>query len=248
MATKWLQGTIVENHQWCDDLFSLKIRTDPLDFTAGQFVRVALDIDTERVARPYSLVNAPHEPLLEIHLNTVTNGVLSPHLTALTAGDSIQVADRTAGFLTVNEVPDIPHLWLLATGTGIGPYLSILKTVDPWKRFEKVIMGYSVQTLEKLAYRADFEALQQQHPDQFCFVPFVTREAVPGTINARMTTSIENGEFEQHTGVKLSPDTSHVMLCGNADMISNVKTLLEKRGMRRHLRREPGHIATEKYY
>jgi len=247
MAT-WLQGTIVENHQWCDDLFSLKIRTDPLNFTAGQFVRVALDIKNEQVARPYSLVNAPQEPLLEIHLNTVSNGLLSPGLTALAAGDKIQVAERTAGFLTVDEVPDIPHLWLLATGTGVGPFLSILKTDQPWQRFEKIVLGYSVQTHEKLAYRADFEALQQQHPDQFSFVPFVTREAATGTINARMTTSIENGEFEKRAGIKLSPDTSHVMLCGNATMISNVKTLLETRGMRRHLRREPGHIATEKYY
>lgn len=247
MAT-WLQGTVVENRQWCEDLFSLKIRTDPIDFTAGQFVRVALDIENEQVARPYSLVNTPQEPLLEVHFNTVQDGLLSPRLAALSAGDSIQVAERAAGFLTVNEVPDIPHLWLLATGTGIGPFLSILKTAEPWERFEKIILGYSVKTLEKLAYRADFEALQQQYSDQFHFVPFVTREAATGTINARMTTSIENGELEQHTGVKLSPDSSHVMLCGNADMISNVKTLLEARGMRRHLRREPGHIATEKYY
>ncbi|HED17750.1 MAG TPA: ferredoxin--NADP reductase [Gammaproteobacteria bacterium] len=247
MAT-WLQGTIIENRQWCDDLFSLKIKTDPVDFTAGQFIRVALDIDNEQVARPYSLVNTPQEPLLEIHFNTVENGILSPRLAALKEGDSIQVADRTAGFLTVNEVPDVPHLWLLATGTGIGPFLSILKTAEPWERFKKIILGYSVKTPEKLAYRTDFEALQQQHPDQFCFVPFVTREKATGTINTRMTTSIESGEFEQHAGVELSADTSHVMLCGNADMISNVKTLLEARSMRRHLRREPGHIATEKYY
>jgi len=248
MATSWQQGTVVENHQWCNDLFSLKIKTDPLDFTAGQFVRVALDIDDERVARPYSLVNAPQESLLEIHFNTVTDGLLSPHLTALKAGDSIFVADRASGLLTIDAVPDVPHLWLLATGTAVGPFLSILKTPDPWQRFEKIILGYSVQLLEKLAYRTDFENLQQQYPDQLSFIPFVTRETVTGTINTRMTTSIENGELEKRAGVKLSPDTSHVMLCGNSSMISNVKTLLEARGMRRHLRREPGHIATEKYY
>jgi len=248
MATTWLQGTIVENHQWCDDLFSLKIKTDPLDFTAGQFVRFALDIENERVARPYSLVNAPHEPLLEIHFNTVSEGLLSPGLTTLAAGDSIHVANRATGLLTVDAVPDVPHLWMLATGTAVGPFLSILKTPDPWQRFEKIILGYSVQTPEKLAYRDEFESLQQQYPDQLCFVPFVTREAVTGTINTRITTSIEDGEFEKRTGIKLSPDSSHVMLCGNSSMISDVKTRLEARGMRRHLRREPGHIATEKYY
>ncbi len=186
---KWLQGTVVEQHLWCTDLFSIKIRTDPLQFKAGQFVNVGLIIDNKRLARPYSLVNTPQEALLEIHFNTVTNGTLSPLLASLKTGDNIEVSDRSSGLLTLDEIPDVPHLWLFATGTGVGPFLSILKTPEPWQRFEKIVLGYSVKNLEKLAYRSDFEALQTQHPDQFCFLPCVTREKIKATINSRITAS-----------------------------------------------------------
>ncbi|MFV1981965.1 MAG: ferredoxin--NADP reductase [Thiohalomonadales bacterium] len=248
----WLQGKVVENKHWCADLFSLKISTSPLNFKAGQFVNVGLDLadnpEGKLLARPYSLINSPRDSLLEIHFNTVENGHLSPKLANLVAGDTIQVSDRTSGLLTLDEVPDVPHLWLLATGTGIGPFLSILKTPEPWLRFKKILLGFSVKTLEKLAYRSDFEALQLQYPDQFHFVPFITREKIPVTINSRITTSLENGELEKRVNLKLSPDSNHIMLCGNSKMITDVSTLLEQRGLSRHTRREPGQIAIEKYY
>jgi len=255
MAT-WLQGKIVEKRQWCTDLFSLKISTSPLEFAAGQFVRVGLDVEDKLLARPYSLINTPDESLLEIHFNTVKNGQLSPLLAALVEGDSIQVSDRLGGLLTLDEIPDVSHLWFIATGTGVGPFLSILKTSEPWQRFEKIVLCYSVKTLEKQAYRADFESLQALHPDQFCFVPIITRDVTrevsnengADTMSTRITTSIENGELEKRAEIRLSADSSHIMLCGNSKMISDVSSLLLNRGMRRHTRREPGHIATEKYY
>jgi len=245
---KWLQGTVVERQLWCEDLISIKVSTDPLQFTAGQFVNVGLEVENKILARPYSLVNTPEDSLLEIHFNTVEKGTLSPMLAALTVGDDIQISDRAAGLLTLSEIPDVPYLWLFATGTGIGPFLSILKTPEPWQRFEKIVLGYSVKNLENLAYRADFEALQTQYPDKFCFLPCVTREQAAGTINSRITNCIENGEFEKLAALELSPDSAHVMLCGNSEMNTDVTSLLEDRGMRRHTRREPGHIATEKYY
>ncbi len=247
MAT-WLQGTVVENKQWCADLFSLKISASPLKFTAGQFVKVGLEINNKLLFRPYSLINTPQDSLLEIHFNRVAKGNLSPRLAELAKGDVIQISDRTSGLLTLDEVPDVPHLWLLATGTGIGPFLSILKTPEPWQRFKRITLAYSVKTLEQQAYSAEFENLQLCYPEQFCFVPFITREKSADSINSRITTSIENGDLEKRVNLKLSPDSSHIMLCGNSKMITEVTTLLEDRGLRRHSRREPGHIAIEKYY
>lgn len=246
--TAWLRGKVVENKQWCANLFSLKIHTDPLAFSAGQFIQVGLDIENKLLSRPYSLINTPEDSLLEIHFNLVKKGLLSPRLASLAAGDSLQVSDRANGLLTLDEVPDIPHLWLLATGTGVGPFLSILKTAAPWQRFEKIILGYSVKTADNQAYLTDFSTIQQQHPQQFSFVPFITREKTDKTINARITTSIENGDLEKRVNLTLTEDSSHIMLCGNSKMVANVTTLLERRGLRRHTRREPGHIATEKYY
>ncbi len=245
----WLSGEVVDNKQWCVDLFSLKIRTSSsLTFSAGQFIKVGLEVDDKLLARPYSLINTPQDSLLEIHFNRVENGLLSPRLANLSVGNNLQISERATGLLTLDEVPDIPHLWLLATGTGVGPFLSILKTSAPWQRFKKIVLGYSVKSVDNQAYMDDFTALQLQHPKQFCFVPFVTREKAPKTINTRITTSIENGELEKRVNLKIAADSSHIMLCGNSKMVSDATSLLEGRGLRRHTRREPGHIATEKYY
>jgi len=244
----WLQGEVVENRAWCPSLYSLKIKTTPLDFKAGQFVLIGLEIDGDILYRPYSLINTPDASLLEVHFNTVNGGKLTPHLEHLKPGDSIQVANRSSGLLTLDEAPNTPNLWLFATGTGIGPFISILNTSDPWQRYEKVVLCYSVKTREGLAYHANFEALQSRYPAQFCYLPFVTREPSADTIHSRMTTYFENGQLEHRAGLSLSPDTSHVMLCGNSNMLNDVTILLEQKGLRRHSRREPGHIATEKYY
>lgn len=246
--TDWLEGEIIERKQWTEGLFSLRFRADLGTFKAGQFVRVALDVDGERVGRPYSLVNAPHEPLLEIYFNVVESGPLSPRLAQLNPGDRLWLTDKANGFLVLEEVPAARHLWLLATGTGIGPFLSMLKTEEPWQRFDKVILGHSVQRASELAYRDTIEAACAAQGDQFQYVQLVTREQVPGALGLRIPASIESGALENQTGVTLSPECSHVLLCGNSAMITDVTETLAKRAMHRHRRREPGHITTEKYH
>lgn len=243
----WLTGKIVEKKCWNDRLYTLRIECDFDTFESGQFVRVALDIDGERVARPYSLVNKPDDDFLEIYFNIVDEGPLSPRLAELEVGDEIFVTDRANGFLTVSEVPQCRHLWMLATGTGVGPFLSILKNRDAWQRFEKIVLVYSVRDISELAYQQQVADIQQQWPQKFSFVPLVTREKVEGMLNQRITDSIEDDSLEQTTGVVIDED-SHVMMCGNSAMISDVTEVLEKRGLRKHRRREPGHITTEKYH
>ena len=244
----WLDGVVIENRQWSERLFSLRIRAPLADFKAGQFVRVALDIDGERVARPYSLVNAPGDELLEIYFNIVEQGPLTPRLAALRPGDAIAVADKATGFLVIDEVPESRHLWMLATGTGIGPFLSSLKTAQPWQRFDRVVLGYSVRSRDELSYIDTIEQLYVHYPEQFCFVPFVTRERVEDALNVRITDALESGEFERRAGIRISADDSHVMMCGNSAMIVQASELLHARGLRKHLRREPGHISIEKYH
>ena len=243
----WLTGKVVEKKRWNERLFSLHIRCDFNTFESGQFVRVALDIEGERVARPYSLVNKPDDEYLEIYFNIVEEGPLTPKLAGLESGDEIFVTDRANGFLTVTEVPECRYLWMLATGTGVGPFLSMLKNKDVWQRFEKVVLGYSVRDLSELAYQQQIIAIENQRERQFSFVPFVTREKVDGAINQRITESIEDDSLEKRTGIIIDED-SHIMMCGNSAMISSVTEVLEKRGLRKHRRREPGHITTEKYH
>lgn len=243
----WLTGKVIEKIQWNERLFSLRIQCDFDDFEPGQFVRVALDIEGERVARPYSLVNRPDDEHLEIYFNIVEQGPLTPRLAGLESGDEVFVTDRANGFLTVTEVPECRHLWMLATGTGVGPFLSILNNTDVWQRFEKVVLGYSVRDLTELAYQQQIAMIEAQREQQFSFVPFVTRERVEGAINQRIPESIEDDSLENRTGIIIDED-SHIMMCGNSAMISSVTEVLEKRGLRKHRRREPGHITTEKYH
>lgn len=244
----WLNGRVIEKIRWNERLFSLRIDLGLNNFEAGQFVRVALDIDGERIARPYSLVNKPGDDYLEIYFNIVPEGPLSSRLAALESGDEIFVTDKANGFLIVDEVPECKHLWLMATGTGIGPFLSILKTDKAWQRFEKIVLAHSVRDASELAYQNQISAIAQANSGQFSFVPLVTREKVEGVIHRRIPHSIEDGSFEDRAGIRINENDSHVMMCGNSAMISSVTECLEKRGMRKHRRREPGHITTEKYH
>jgi ferredoxin--NADP+ reductase len=244
----WLNGKVVEKICWNERLFSLRIEADFSSFEAGQFVRVALDIDGERVARPYSLVNLPGEQYLEIYFNIVAEGPLTPKLAALEKGDDIFITDRANGFLTLSEIPQSKHLWMLATGTGVGPFLSILKGEQVWQSFEKVILGYSVRDMSELSYQETIARIQQQQDQKFCFLPFVTRENIEGTFNQRIPDAIETGLAEEAAGVTINDVDAHIMMCGNSEMISSVTECLEKRGLRKHRRREPGHITTEKYH
>ena len=129
----WVSGRVVSTRQWNDTHFSVSIDADVEDFHAGQFLRFGLDIHDERVGRPYSCVNSPHERPLEIFFNIVPDGPLSGRLAALNAGDNIWVTKKGSGLLTVEQVPKhVKHLWLFSTGTAVGPFLSILKTVKAW--------------------------------------------------------------------------------------------------------------------
>jgi len=245
---KWHDGIVVENRRWTDQLTSLKINAPLGQFEAGQFVRVGLEIDGEIIARPYSLVNTPLESELEILFNLVPEGPLSPRLFELQKGDNVLVATNPTGFLTVSEVPEATNLWMLATGTAIGPFLSILKGTEVWQRFERIVLCYSVRTKAELAYAQTIAELTELHPLQLCFIPAITREEVADALHTRIPLAITSGELESRSGVSLSADNSHVMMCGSKEMIEDVSRVLEARDMRKHRRREPGHFTIEMYH
>ncbi len=244
---KWHIGKVVANNRWNHRLTSLNIEAPLENFESGQFVRIGLEIDGEIVARPYSLVNTPDESALEIYFNIVPEGPLSPKLFDLQPGDEVLVATRPAGFLTVSEVPSANNLWMLATGAAIGPFLSMLKGQSVWQKFEHITLCFSVRTRDELAYAETIDSIAAQYPEQFHFIPLITREAVEGALNQRIPASIENGNLEARANVKISED-SKVMICGSTDLITEVSAILESRGMRKHRRREPGHYTTEKYH
>lgn len=242
MSEKWLTTKVVENRHWTDTLFSLRVEGAQLNFQAGQFVRIALDIDGQRVARAFSFVNPPQDPTLEFYGVIVPEGPLSPRLAKLQAGDSLYVASNPAGFLVLREVPDAETLWLISTGTGLAPFLSVLRTDTPWKRFKNVVVVHAVRQAKELAYREVISGTKAR------YVTFVSRETAPGSLAGRIPAAIADGRLEKSAGIALDPATSHVMLCGNPQMLKDVQTVLIARGMRKHRRRTPGHITVESFW
>lgn len=244
----WLKGKVVENRRHNDYLTALIIDAPFTPFEAGQFVRVGVQDGEGVLARPYSLVNTSDEPYLEVYFNIVEEGPLSPKLFALEAGDDVLVSDNPSGFLTVSELPECRHLWMIATGTGIGPFLAILKSEQVWQRFEKVILCYSVSLAAELAYQDLIQQISAAHGEQFVYVPIVTREAHAGALGSRVTKLMADGSLEKHTGLSINAADSHVMMCGSSEMITDVSAALVERDMQKHRRRVPGHFTTEKYH
>lgn len=244
----WLEGKVVENIHWHGSLFSLKVEADISSYAAGQFASLALEIDGDRVARPYSFLSAPHEKPLEFYFYTATGGVLSNALFELKAGDSILVKDPANGFFTMAEVPQSRDLWMIGTGTGIAPFLSILKTDEPWQKYENLVLVQGVRTNDDLQYQDVIHGFNDVYGDRFRYQPFVSREAVPGAIQGRIPGAIEDGSLEAAVNLKLAVKDSQIMLCGNPDMVKDAVALLKVRGFAKNLRRKPGHITTENYW
>lgn len=246
--SEWVKGTIVGKHQWSDGLFSMHFDAPAIDFKAGQYTKVALDIGGDRIGRPYSLVNAPGEPPLEIYFNEVPDGSLTPRLSDLEQGDSVWLSALAGGIFTLETVQPSRTLWLLATGTALGVYLSILRTPDAWGKFEQVILVHGVRNRAELTYPETLAEIKEQRWGRFRFLPALSREDNGSGLTGRITDLLKSGALEDRVGDKIDSKSSHVMLCGNAEMITEAKSILEKRGLERHRRHAPGQYSTEQYH
>lgn len=248
MAKQWTEGRVVERVDWRAGLHSLRVAADVAEFEAGQFTKLALEIEGDVVARPYSLVNPPGSAPLDFYFIVVPDGPLSARLALLDAGDPILVAPRASGFLVLSELPPARELWLIATGTGIGPFLSILRTDAPWQRFERVVLVHAVRTAPELTYRADIDTVRTARGRRFAYVPFVSRQATDFALSGRIPQAIADGRLEARAGAKLTAANAQVMLCGNPQMVEDVTTALIERGLKKHRRRDPGQISVENYW
>jgi len=244
--SKWLEARVLENRRWTDTAFSLRAQltgdAPRLGFEAGQFVRIALEED---LARPFSFVNPPQDPVLEFYGIVVPGGPLSPRLERLRAGERLLVASNPAGFLVLSEVPEAKTLWLVSTGTGIAPFLSILRTETPWKRFRNVVLVHAVRHAAELVYQDVIRKISKEKGLRT--VTFVSREAHEGSLAGRIPSGLRDGRLEKAAGLALDHD-AHVMLCGNPDMLKDAQAALAERGLRKHRRRNPGHITVESFW
>lgn len=254
---KFTRETVLSVRRWSDTLFSFTLsRPAHFRFTAGQFARIGIEVNGERIFRAYSVVSSPFAEQLEFFSIVVPDGAFTSHLQHLKAGDSLLLEKVPYGFLTLARYQKpLPHdLWLLATGTGLAPFLSMLQDFAPWQQYQQVILAYSVRTREELAYADEIHQIAERFGEggaQFKFLPIITREApgqpVTAVLHQRLPLLIENGLLEQHAGLRLNPATSHVMLCGNPQMVEDTRNALKARGLSMN-RRGEGNIAVENYW
>lgn len=248
-------------------LFSFRITRDRgFRFAPGQFARLGVrrsdpgaadGSGTTIVWRAYSIVSAPYDEHLEFFSIVVPGGEFTSQLDTLDIGDEILVDRTSFGFLTTAAFPTGKDLWMLSSGTGLAPFMSVLFDLQVWEDYERLILVHSVRCAEELAYRDTIEGLRsheffgellQAQPDKLVYLPSITRETVAGTLDARITTLIESGRLEQAAGLDLDPERSRVMLCGNPEMVTDLRKLLSARGFATTRRGKPGNLAVENYW
>ncbi|MBI2958732.1 MAG: ferredoxin--NADP reductase [Betaproteobacteria bacterium] len=245
---EWIEGRVIEQRQWTDRLFSLSVAARDLAYEAGQFIKLALPANGHMLARAYSFVNAPQARPYEFYYVRLPDGPLTQRLCRLGSGDAIFLSSRPAGFLVLSEVPDADNLWLLATGTGIAPFLSILRTETPWRRYGRVVLVHAVRFAQELTYREVLGGVQAERQGRLRLVSIVSRESAEGALAGRIPQAILDGRLEAAAGLALSASGSQVMICGNPAMVSDAVRALAERRMKKHRRRSPGQITVENYW
>ncbi|MFW6762781.1 ferredoxin--NADP reductase [Acinetobacter pittii] len=243
---------VLSVHRWTPTLFSFTMtRPAHFKFTAGQFARIGLKVGEELVVRAYSVVSSPFDETLEFFSIVVPAGAFTSNLQHLKVGDELYLEKIPYGYLTLARYQQpLPHdLWLLATGTGLAPFLSMLQDFDTWSKYQKINLVYSVRTAAELAYVDRIQEIAEtfgEGHNGFKFIPIITRDP-SAPLHDRLPILIENGELEKSAGIELNPNTSHVMLCGNPQMVDDTKEALKRRGLTMN-RRGEGNIAVENYW
>jgi ferredoxin/flavodoxin---NADP+ reductase len=244
----WVDAALIERRDWSEGLSTFRFDAELEAFEPGQWLRLALTIDGERVRRAYSLASAPGE-LPELYLNLVPGGHFTPHLFQRKPGDAIELDTKPQGFFTLQWLPAAEHLWMIATGTGLAPYISWLRSEATWQRFRRIVVVHGVRRAQDLAYRDELLERASAHDGRLVWLPVVSREPdASGVIHGRVTGALAAGELERAASLALSPAHSHVLLCGNPDMIHDMSAALAERGLARHRQRKPGHVTSESYW
>ena len=258
-------------------------RPDSFKFTAGQFVRLGVnpsqlkyykqlsvvadtdddenldetvdEVTNEDIFRAYSIVSSPFDEILEFFSIVIPDGAFTSQLQHLEVGDELLLNTMPFGFLTLAryQKPLPKDLWLLATGTGLAPFLSMLQDLKTWEDYEHIVLAYSARSAEELAYMDKIESLQEDfgslvdNPAKLIFIPIVTREPVEGALTERLPKLLLDGTLQARAGIDLDVDSTHVMLCGNPEMVEDTKETLKSLGLVMN-RRGEGNIAVENYW
>lgn len=247
---------VLNVHHWNETLFSFKTTRDPgLRFINGQFVMIGLEVDGRPLARAYSIASPNYEEHLEFLSIKVQNGPLTSRLQHIKEGDTILVSRKPTGTLVTDDLLPGKNLYLLSTGTGLAPFMSIIQDPETYERFEKVVLFHGVRYVSELAYE-DFithklpqnEFFGDMVREKLIYYPAVTRE--PFRTQGRLTDLIESGKLTNDIGLPpLNPEQDRAMICGSTEMLKNTCNLLDNLGFQISPRiGQPGQYAIERAF
>jgi ferredoxin--NADP+ reductase len=246
---------VLSVQHWTDTLFSFTTTRDPgFRFQSGQFAMIGLEIDGRPLLRAYSMASAHYEENLEFFSIKVPDGPLTSRLQKIREGDIILVGRKATGTLIVGNLLPGPRLLLLSTGTGLAPFVSLIKDPDVYERYESIVLVHGCRQVSELAYgeevveklRSD-EIFGEMLEGKLTYYPTVTRE--PFRNRGRITDLISSGKLFSDIGQDpLSIETDRVMLCGSPAMLEDLRTMFEAEGFSEGNHSEPGHFVVEKAF
>ena len=242
-------------HHWTKRLFSFTTTRDPsLRFRNGHFTMIGVPVDGKPLLRAYSLASANHEEHLEFLSIKVPDGPLTSRLQHLQPGDTLLVGRKPTGTLVVDYLRPGRRLYLLATGTGLAPFLSIVRDPEVYERFEHIVLVHGVRQVEELAYHEMLtdhlprhEYLGESVSAKLRYLPTVTRQ--PFRTMGRIPSLIRSGELAAKAQLpELHPEHDRVMICGSPAMLRELKGLLEERGFAEGNTSMPGDFVIERAF
>ncbi len=247
--------TVISVHHWSDRLFSFRTTRSPgIRFESGQFLMLGLEVDGKPLMRAYSVASASYESHLEFLSIKVPDGPLTSRLQLLKPGDQVLVGHKPVGTLVVDALLPGRNVYLLSTGTGLAPFLSIVRDPHIYERFESVVLVHCVREVQELAYRNllqgtlyDHELVGPSARERLIYVPTVTRQ--PYETMGRITELLESGKLSLLTNLpELNGRTDRVMLCGSLAMTKDLGQLLERRGLASTKAGHGGHYLVERAF
>jgi len=262
-------ATVIGREEINPQLLILRVRPDVelFEFRPGQFGVLGLLGNAPRVEestpedkpsepdkmirRAYSIASASIERrYLEFYLTLITSGQLTPRLFALQHGSQLFLGPKASGVFTLDRVPPGKAVVLIATGTGLAPYLSMLRTMLVNETQRRFVVLHGARFGWDLGYRGELESLARLRPN-FTYIPSITRPDQDPHFHGRtgrIQALVEQGVVEQESGVALDPAQADVFLCGNPEMVKAVKAMLEARGFKADEPGKPGMIHVEEYW
>ena len=253
-SAAFFEEAVTAVRHWTDRLFSFRCTRDPsFRFAAGQFAMIGLRVDGKPLLRAYSVASPPWDEGLEFLSIKVPDGPLTSRLQHVVPGDTVLIGRKPVGTLLLDNLRPGRTLWLVCTGTGLAPFLSLVREPEAFDRFERVVVQHTVRQVAELAFRDMIEGLPEHEvlgelvAGKVAYLPSVTREPFPR--QGRAHALFESGDLTGALGLPpLSPEEDRVMLCGSEAFNADMKAFLEGRGFTEGANHRPGEYVLEKAF